>query len=300
MNIERLSLDQLRVFRHVAEAGSFTAAAQRLNRAQSAVSYAISNLENQLGVALFDRSGYRPRLTRAGSSLLKDAGDVLDRADRLLARAQGLGAGLEAELAIALDVMFPQEVVVKLLRDFQGHFPTVDLRIFSDILGAVPQHLLEGKCRVGIICSLPRMPSGLTGFVMPPITLIPVAAPEYPIARISRPVRDDELHDHVQLVVTDRSRRTEGKDFSVYSARTWRLSDLWTKHQFLLEGMGWGFLPTHIAEPEVVAGRLVRLELAEHAAEERLPVHYAVRKDQAAGPAQTWLAEQLAAIRDYR
>lgn len=300
MNIERLSLDQLRVFRQVAEAGSFTAAADRLNRAQSAVSYAVSTLEGQLGIELFDRAGYRPRLTRAGASLLKDAADVLDRADRLLARARGLGAGLEHELAIALDVMFPQEVFVAILREFQGRFPTVDLRIYTDILGAIPERLLDGSCQVAVTCSLPRLPNGLTGYAMPPILLIPVAAPDHPLARISRPLEDRELHDHVQLVVTDRSRRTEGRDFSVYSARTWRLSDLWTKHQFLLEAMGWGFLPVHIAAPELKRGSLVRLALAQHAGEEQLAVHYAVATERAAGPAQAWLLERLGEVRRYQ
>lgn len=299
MNIERLSLDQLRVFRRVAEAGSFTAAAEALNRAQSAVSYAVGTLEGQLGIELFDRSGYRPRLTRAGQSLLRDARDVLDRADRLLARAQGLGAGLEHEVAIALDVMFPLDVFVGLLREFQGRFPTVDVRIYTDILGAIPERLLEGGCQIGIICSLPRVPRGLTGYAMPSISLIPVAAPDHPLARVGRALDDGELHDHVQLVVTDRSRRTEGRDFSVFSSRTWRLSDLWTKHQFLLEGMGWGYLPAHIAGPELSARRLARLKLSQHPGEERLPVHYAHQTDRAAGPAQAWLADRLAAVRHY-
>lgn len=299
MNIERLSLDQLRVFRLVAEAGSFTGAAKRLNRAQSAVSYAISSLEGQLGIELFDRAGYRPRLTRAGASLLRDARDVLDRADALLARARGLNAGLEHELAVALDVMFPQRVFVSLLREFQGRFPTVDLRIHTDILGAIPDRVLDGSAHLGVICTLPRLPDGLTGHAMPPISLVPVAAPDYPLSRIGRPLRDDELNDHVQLVVTDRSHRTEGRDFSVYSARNWRLSDLWTKHQFLLEGMGWGFLPVHMVAPEIKAGRLARLELAQHAGEEQLPVHFAHRTGREAGPAQSWLAERLAALQSY-
>lgn len=299
MNIERLSLDQLRVFRQVAEAGSFTGAAEALGRAQSAVSYAVSTLEGQLGIELFDRTGYRPSLTRAGESLLRDARDVLDRADRLLARAQGLGAGLEHELSIALDVMFPQEVFVRLLREFQGRFPTVDVRIYTDILGAIPERLLEGGSHLGVTCSLPRLPRGLTGYAMPPISLVPVAAPGHPLAEVGRPLADSELHDHVQLVVTDRSRRTEGRDFSVYSSRTWRLSDLWAKHQFLLEGMGWGYLPAHIAGPELSAGHLRRLKLAQHPGEERLPVHYAFVTDRPVGPAQSWLAERLGTVRRY-
>ncbi|MGC7974414.1 LysR family transcriptional regulator, partial [Salmonella enterica] len=81
MNIERLSLDQLRDFVQVADSGSFLAAARKLSRAQSAVSYAIATLEDQLGVLLFDRSGYRPQLTSPGVALLADARQVLDHVD---------------------------------------------------------------------------------------------------------------------------------------------------------------------------------------------------------------------------
>ena len=107
MNIERLSLDQLRVFAQVADSGSFLAAAKALKRAQSAVSYAISTLESQLGLPLFDRSSYRPQLTAAGIELLRDARQVLDQVDALQARAAAYAHGQELEITLALDVLFP-------------------------------------------------------------------------------------------------------------------------------------------------------------------------------------------------
>ena len=90
------SFDQLTVLIAVAEAGSFSAAARRLKRAQSVVSYTIGQLEQQLGIAVFDRSGRSPVLTEAGRAVLGDARRAASAIDDLRARVAGLQSGLEA------------------------------------------------------------------------------------------------------------------------------------------------------------------------------------------------------------
>ena len=119
MNIERLSLDQLRVFAQVADSGSFLAAAKALKRAQSAVSYAISTLESQLGLPLFDRGSYRPQLTAAGIELLRDARQVLDQVDALQARAAAYSQGGSWNYPGVRHV-FPTTALVALQPDFAG------------------------------------------------------------------------------------------------------------------------------------------------------------------------------------
>src|SRR5271163_1395733 len=158
MALDPLTLDQLRVFEVVAETGSFSAAARKLRRAQSAVSYAIGNLETQLGVALFERGRQRPVLTAAGSSLLGDARAVALKVDGLRARARGLQEGLETELALVVDVMFPMAVLVEALDAFRQLFPTVGVRLYVETLGAVAQAVLDGTCRIGIMGPLPALP----------------------------------------------------------------------------------------------------------------------------------------------
>ncbi|MQB27834.1 LysR family transcriptional regulator (plasmid) [Agrobacterium radiobacter] len=76
--MDAFTLDQFRIFIAVVEAGSFSAAARRLNRAKSAVTYAVQKLEDQVGTNLFDRSAYRPTLSEAGHILLPKAQRVLD------------------------------------------------------------------------------------------------------------------------------------------------------------------------------------------------------------------------------
>jgi DNA-binding transcriptional LysR family regulator len=299
MNIERLSLDQLRAFATVAEAGSFSAAATRLRRVQSAVSYAVAQLEQQLGVELFDRSGYRPKLTPAGQALLADARGILERADGIIARSQALAAGLEGELSLSVDVMFPVEVLAEMLREFGARYPTVNVRLYVDALGAVAERVLNGQCQLGILATLPRIPKGLKGVSMRPVTLLPVAAPTHPLAKRKGAIPAEALREHVQLVLTDRSTLTEGKDYAVFAAHTWRLSDLGTKHALLLAGLGWGTMPSHMIEGDLKAKRLKRLALDTLPPDgERLPVHLIQRADWAGGPASAWMRERLLVCRE--
>jgi DNA-binding transcriptional LysR family regulator len=296
VNVERLSLDQMRVFSLVAQSGSFSAAARRLRRAQSAVSYAITTLEQQMGLVLFDRAGYRPRLTAAGTALLHDVDEILARTDRLQARAQALASGLESEVALAVDVFFPVPTLARVLRAFEAAFSSVNLRLFVDALGAVAERVIAGDCQLGIVGSFPEILPGLEGFALPGATLVPVAAPSHPLAREAGPIAAERLHDALQLVVTDRSRLTEGRDFAVHSAKTWRLSELSTKHQLLLEGIGWGTMPVHLVAADLEAGRLVRLALERHPPEgEALPLQCVYRPDTPRGPATRWLLDWLRA-----
>lgn len=289
------TLDQLRTFAAVAEAGSFSAAARRLHRAQSAVSYAIAALEEQLGgLPLFDRSTRRPRLTEAGALLLAEARKVLAGADGLRARAAGLLAGLEAELAVVVDVMLPDAALVGALAAFRAAFPTVTLRLSVEALGAVAQLVLEGTCAVGLCGPLARTTPGLEHRPLGAVRLLPVAAPGHPLALLPPPVPRAALRDHVQLVLTDRSELTRGQDFGVVSPETWRLGDLGAKHALLRGGLGWGAMPEGRVAEDLASGRLAALPIEGWGA-----VDYGVfavhRTGAPPGPAGRWLVDRLAA-----
>ena len=101
--MDAISLDQLRVFRQVAESGSFSAAARHLHRAQSAVTYAIQKLEEQVGAQVFDRGGYRPVLSEAGRALMPRATRVLEELAAFNTQARAIAGGLEGEVAIVVD-----------------------------------------------------------------------------------------------------------------------------------------------------------------------------------------------------
>jgi DNA-binding transcriptional LysR family regulator len=286
------SLDHLRVFLAVVEEGSFNAAARRLGRAISVVSYAIGQLEAQLGVRLFAREGSRrPELTKAGKALIGEAHAISDEVDALLAKVRSLQQGLEAEFSLAVDVMVPGEALARLLRDFQAMYPSVALRLHVEALGAVAGLVLDGRATFAIagpeILDLAEIERETVGSV----ALVPVAAPSHPLARMQR-IAPGEARKHLQLVLTDRSPLTAGRDFSVFSPRTWRLADLGAKHALLKEGIGWGSMPRHLVRDDIASGILVELALPEQPA-----MDYALlalwRRDTPPGPAATWVLDEL-------
>jgi len=286
------SLDQLRVFLTVVDTGSFAAAGRRLNRATSAVSYTIANLERQLGLALFDRERTRkPVLTEAGTALLSKARAVSGGIDDLRASVKGLLSGLEAEVTLVVDVMFPTLRLVDAVQAFEAKFPTVTLRLHVEALGAVAQLVQAGVAGIGIggvqHTSLP----GLEQFNVGNVELIPVAAPQHPLAR-RPPKSPGESRQHRQLVLTVRSSFTEGQDVGVIANETWRLADLGAKHALLLAGSGWGFMPEPIVRADLASERLVRLDLPEaHGGSYALQAIWPTHRPP--GPAAAWLIQHF-------
>ncbi len=292
------TLDQLRIFECIVEEGSFAGAARRLNRAVSVISYGIANLEAQLGLTLFDREGTKkPVLTEAGHAVLADARAVSGKVADLRARAKGLLDGLEAEVGLAVDVMFPADRLARILRVFAESFPTVTLRLQVEALGAVTANVLDGSAIIGVSGPLSAGVAGIDGLPAGLVTMIPVAAPDHPLARQS-PLPPGAARDHTQLVLTDRSRATEGRDFSVVSPRTWRLGDLGAKHALLREGIGWGNMPRPMVEADLVAGTLLHLQMPDYpGGTYRFRAIW--RGDRPPGPAAKWLVDSIVASGEH-
>jgi DNA-binding transcriptional LysR family regulator len=292
--LDGVSLDQLRAFIAAVDEGSFSAGARKLHRAQSAVSELVSNLEAQLGVALFDRSERYPKLTPAGIQLVADARSVVANVDLLKARAKGISRGLESELSAVVDVLFPIEAIAESAKEFRDQFPRTPLRLYVEALGGAYQPVLDGRCSLGVVGSLPIAPDSMTLERLQGLPMILVAARDHPLALISGVIPKSELAKHVQLVLTDRSELTAGREFGVLSPLTWRLGDLFAKHAFLLKGLGWGGMPVHAVKQDLLEGRLVKLSIEDLAEESLiLPMSAAYLTAKPPGPAGRWLIERL-------
>src|SRR2546426_4438722 len=292
--LDGVSLDQLRTFIAAADEGSFSAGGRRLRRAQSVVSQTLANLEAQLGVKLFDRSRRAPVLTKEGLALLAEARAVVSGMDVFKARAKGLSDGLEPELSIVVDVVFPIERLTSAVAAFQAEFPAVPLRLYVEALGAVLQPVMEGRCAFGVMGSLPTAPAELTREHLLNLRWAFVASPEHPLATFEGPIPTTVLAKHRQLVLTDRSELSHGKDFGVLSATTWRLADLGAKHAFLRAGLGWGGMPLDAIESDLAKGSLVKIRLEDIPESMLVMAMSAVfRTDRPPGPAGRWLIERL-------
>lgn len=289
------SLDQLRVFIAVIDHGGFAHAARALHRTQSVISYTIANLEDQLNIALLDRSKRKPTLTDAGRALLADARTVTSKVDAMRARAKALGQGLEAEVCLVVDVMFPGCVLVQVLEAFQREFPTVALRLHMEALGAAIQLVQEKRCQLGISGMPMTVPDVIERHIVGHVEMVPVCAPKHPLAKIEGVVPTSELREHLQLVVTDRSNLTQGQDFGVISRRDWRLGDVSAKHALLRGGLGWGNMPMAMVAQDLKAGWLVRLQLQD-SGQLLYPLYALHRADEQLGPAASWLRERFISL----
>ncbi|OVZ64793.1 LysR family transcriptional regulator [Pigmentiphaga sp. NML080357] len=296
--IDGLTFDQMRVFVAVADAGSFRAGAGRLLRAQSAVSHAIARMEAELGVALFDRGGHRPVLTDEGRALLADARDILLRVDAMRARAQGMGEGVELELSLVVDTLFPIAAVAEALNAMRAGYPTVAIRLAVEPLGGPLAGLLERRHGLGITVGEHFRSPQIAMEALCTVDVVAVASPAHPLAGAGRPLGAAELAGHLQIVLSDPSTMTVGRDFGVLSPQTCRVSTQDTKHQLILAGVGWGRLPAWQVERDLAEGRLARLDTPSlgrdsQAASEAYLAH---RMDAPPGPAARAFCRALAGL----
>lgn len=289
------TLDQFQVFLAVVEKGSFSAASRALNRTQSVVSYTIANLEAQLGVVLFCRSGTkRPQLTEAGRSVLEDARRLLGDLDLMRARVKALNDGLEGELRIAISSALPSDIVVDVLRVFRNLYPTVSLNVTVGTLGIVMDAVTHGRAAVGFGGSMTTGNNQIVSERIGLSAMIPVAAPDHLLGTLGRTISLADVRDETQLVVYDASGLTKGRDFNVFSPKTWRVSDNATKHLFIRGGLGWGGLPAYMVKDDIAHGSLIRLDFPLFD-EGEYPIYAIHNVANPPGPAARWLTSEVRA-----
>lgn len=294
--MDAFTLDQFAVFVAVIDQGGFAAAARKLNRAQSAITYAVQKLEEQSGLALFDRSGYRPVLTEAGAALLPRARRVLEALVDYKQQARGIAGGLEAELSLAIDMLAPMEPLADALQEMHAAFPIVQVRIVVDSLGAASQLLTRGDADLGLLLELAPL-SDVVSNRCGEVELVAVAAPGHPLARVASPIAAELLRDHVQLVLASKAAVQGARDSGVHATNRWYMTDIAAKRVLLLAGAGWGSMPRHLVADDLAAGRLVALNPDRWEGNDRMPAFSAViahRRNHTLGPAGRWLFERLA------
>lgn len=259
----RLTLDALLVLDAVDRAGSFAAGAEQLFRVPSAVSYTIHKLEQDLGVTLFDRSGHRAKLTRAGVQLLNDGRELLRLAAEVERKVKQVGAGWEARLAIAVGDILPRSAVYPLLRAFYevpGHQAT-HLQVTTEAQATCWGTLLAG--RTDLVIGVPVPGPNVEGFgtrVLGEVELALVMPHTHPLARAVEPLTGD-VFSHYPVV------RQAAWPFS--SSAQYASEDLVTVDDYdsqvdaIRHGLGIGYVPAYLVREDVEAGRLVTKEVAD-------------------------------------
>ncbi|WP_372088216.1 LysR family transcriptional regulator (plasmid) [Tistrella mobilis] len=295
--LDMLTLDQLRVFVTVAESGSFRAGAARLSRVQSAVSHAIANLEAELGLTLFDRTGHRPVLTAEGQALLSNARDILLRIDALKARARGLGEGIELELSLTVDTLFPIDAVGAALAAMRAAYPTVSIRLAVEPLGGPMTSLIEKRSALAIVVGEDFRDPRIAFEAISSVDQVAVVSAWHPLAlrQSGGSIGLADLADHLQIVLSDPTPVTGDRMFGVLSPQTCRVTGQDAKHAMILAGLGWGRLPHWQVARDLAEGRLVRLATGALGRDSQLAAeaYLAHRIDEPFGPAAAAFSQAL-------
>ncbi len=291
--IGSLTLDQLTVLVTVEEAGSFSAAGRRLGKVQSAISGIVQSLEAHLQVQLFDRTGHRPRLTDAGRILVVQARQILANAAQFERTAAGISAGMEPELTIAIDSLVPTKPVIESLARLQATYPDLRVTVFTESITGAERRVREGSAVLALCGLIPSNAQDLQTRKFVSIKLIPVVAPDHPLASEPRPLTNEVLAEHVQLVLTD-PWHASGPSFSVVSNRIWRFVDIGRRLEFLLAGFGWCRMPEHLVSDHLAANRLVALTTVETGTlPDIIPFHVMHLRSRMLGIAAQWLLNDL-------
>lgn len=291
MALDTLTLDQLRTLDAVAREGSFAAAARSLHRVPSAISYTIRQMEEALGVEVFDRSGHRVELSPAGIRLLEQVRRVLEDTVQLGALAHELASGWEPELRLVIDAALPRDAIVAGLVALDAASAPTRVRLYEETQEGVIDRFLQDDGDLMWVLGEDEHVEHLPWGALPDLEMVLVAAPSHPLhlhAEISR----SDLDAYVSIVVLDSARhyaRTPRESY-LDTAKLLYVGTFAAKRTLLLAGLGFGWMPLHQVRDDLDSGALRQLTAVDP---HRWTYHPRVvwRGDRSPGPAARTLLE---------
>lgn len=255
-----MTLDQLIALDAIVATGTFRGAAERLNKAQSAVSHQIRKMEDEVGFALFSRDTYRPRLTTEGEVFFREAIRVLDQMRVLEATVAGLRDTQEPVVRIALTATLSLAPFLDLLGRIGRAYPTTHIRVSTEMMGGPLARLMGGDADL-IVAGLAGVPiDQVETLPLGTVTIRPVCHRDFPAASLPGIRSRKEMQTYVQVIVAG----TGGREFDqsrdlLAGGQRWTVSDFETKKAVINAGLGWGGIPDHMIGDELASGEFVAL-----------------------------------------
>jgi DNA-binding transcriptional LysR family regulator len=286
MGHPRISLEQWRSLLAVVDAGGYAQAAAVLHKSQSAVTYAVQRMETLLGVKVFEVVGRKAHLTPTGEVLYRRAKALLEEAGALETAAGSLAAGWEAELRLAVEIIFPTWLLLQCFGRFGEERPQTRIELYESVLSGTEEALLQRKVDLAI-CS--QVPPGFVGDPVMRLRFIAMAHPDHPLHQLGRELTLQDLREHRHLVIRDTgSQRRSGSWLG--AEQSWTVSQKATSIHAAVMGLGFAWYPEDTVRGELERGELKPLPLREGG--ERWADLYLVFADRDyAGPGALRLAE---------
>ena len=288
-DIPHISLEQWRALITVVDAGGYAQAAEVLHKSQSAVTYAVQKIEQQLGVKAFEIQGRKAVLTPTGHMLYRRALALVSEAGDLEKAARTLSAGWEAEIGLAVEILFPTWLLIDCLARFGEESPQTRVEVIESVLGGTPEALLKGQAELAIS---PRIPPGFAGDPLMTMQIVAVAAPGHPLHQLGRELTYRDLRGHRHLTVRDTGAHRDRQAVSVEVEKRWTVSHLATAIEAVTRGHGFSWFPVERIRDELEAGTLKPLPLRE-GLEKKVELYLILADPDFAGPGVRRLAEIL-------
>lgn len=260
----RITLEQWKALRAVVDAGGYAQAAAQLHKSQSAITYAVQQIERQLSVKLFVIRGRKAELTEAGRMLHRRAGTLLEEAGELESAAAQLAAGWESEISLAVEIIFPTWLLLRCLAEFGGEHPGIRLELHETVLSGTEEALLQRRVALAIG---PVVPAGFVGDALLPVRFVPAAHPGHPLHKLGRELTKADLRRHRQLVVRD-SGAARSRDATWLGAeQRWTFTHKATSIHAAVSGLGFAWFPEDTIRRELEQGLLKPLPLRDGGAQ---------------------------------
>ncbi len=291
----KISIEALEVIDAIDRKGSFAAAAETLYRVPSALTYTIRKLEEDLNIDLFDRSGHRAILTKAGAELLKEGRQLLNAANALESRVKRVATGVETDIQIALSDLFDEKVIYEILEEFYAQDFGTRIKVIREVFGGIWDALATGRADIAI--GAPGdTPSGgdYTTKLIDHLAFVFCVAPNHPLNKLKDTLHGEDIVQYRSIAAADSSRNIPPRTAGILTGQdVLTVTDMRSKLQAQIQGLGVGYLPQQIAEYHANSGQLVIKQVAE--TKPSIPLHFAWRTTRRSemGKAQQWLLKRF-------
>lgn len=253
------TLDEWEILNAVVQLGGFAPAAEQLNRSQSTISYAVSRLQDKLGIKLFEIKGRRAVLTEAGRTLLADAEPHLTGFHHLEQRARSLASGGESEIRLSVDSIFPNARLFSLLAEFSTRFPYVHSKLRQSIFLSSDSEFSSHNAQLCISALISR-----EYFVHPilEIRMVAVARTDHPLNTLSNPVARADMMQHALVIIEGVGGGVVKRQPRGPAQRYLPVSTIEAAIDAVRSGLCFGWLPLYRIQEWVNSGELSLLRMS--------------------------------------
>jgi len=253
-----IEVDDLETIIRIVEEGSFRAAAEKLNKAPSAITYSVKRIEEQLKTKVFDREEYRPKLTKFGEEVYLRALKIINLNSDLIDFASLISAGIENNINIVVDSITPQEMLYEIIKKFHKKFPSTNVSLQFAVLEEPQKMLSEGEADIAISYK-PCNDIECESKIFRKVEFLPVSAPHHDAQKKNTDISN--ISEMTQVTVGDTSSIDLDLNFpSLNKLKQWRVLDETTKKNVIIEALAWGYMSKNSIDTELQKGRLKIIE----------------------------------------